>query len=588
MGDVPSLENIYTSKHFFGIQGATPVQRAICRIAEGLPLGDLANHDDVRAAVGGEEALAILAPGTFRPRELDLLCAIRSGKSFFIAAHQFWSSQIIDVATLGPGEVAGYPVLSVNVKSAEQTFNILAGTMLARPTMKALLAGEVGQDTLVIRHPSGRVVECSVAAGARAGQNVISRWLAGVAFEEYPRQAGEAGGAVVNFDAQLNAAAGRVVEGGQILSVGSPWAPFGPAWERYSTGFGRPSRERVIIKAPGPAMNPTWWTPARCEALRASNPTAFVTDVLAGFADPSSAFIPQSDVKAATRAEGEAVLPPVGGRHFVWAMDPATRGNGWTLVGVGHYRDAEGIDHYDVVLAKEWRGSPIAPLSPGHVLQQIARTIAPYGTRRVHTDQHAADAIRDLGKRVGLAVIIHPTVGGNAPEPSPDRKPPNPNTVYRNDALETMAGIFAARTITIPADRVLTGDLLSVRRVLTRNGVAYDFPSTADGRHCDYVPALGLALSRFPSWDQAQARAAFERKREAFADEWRRASAVTPAQVREIEIEDRARARDARVADILRAPPGGLSPMQAQIQAERTHSDEIYDAILKHGDKDPT
>jgi len=49
---------------------------------------------------------------------------------------------------------------------------------------------------------------------------------------------------------------------------------------------------------------PIWWTPARCEALRTSNPTAYVTDVLAGFADPSSAFIPQSELRAAVREDG--------------------------------------------------------------------------------------------------------------------------------------------------------------------------------------------------------------------------------------------------------------------------------------------
>src|ERR1019366_649507 len=282
-----TLESIYTSPKFFGIETATSVQRAICRIAEGRPLEELAEHPDVREAVGGDESLAILAPGSFRPREIDLLCAIRSGKSFFAAAHAFWSAMTARIESLKAGEVPRYPILSVNLRSSEATFAILSGTILARPALRALLVGEVGADSLTLRHPSGRPVECTLAAGARAGANVISVWLAGVTFEEYPRQAGEGGGAVVNYDQQLQAAIGRVVEGGQILSVGSPWAPSGPAYERFASTFGRPTVDRVVVKATGPQMNPTWWTPARCESLQRSNPTAYTTDVLAGFADPS-------------------------------------------------------------------------------------------------------------------------------------------------------------------------------------------------------------------------------------------------------------------------------------------------------------
>ena len=508
MSESLNLETVYTSPRFFGIETATPVQRAICRIAEGRPLEALAEHSDVRQAIGSDDALAILAPGTFRPRELDLLCAIRSGKSFFVAAHQFWSAMTARLEHLKAGEVPRYPVLSVNVRSAEATFNILAGVVVARPALRSLLIGEPGADSLFLRHPSGRAVECSVAAGVRAGANLVSVWLLGAAFEEYPRQASEAAGAIVNFDEQLRAAAGRVVEGGQILSVGSPWAPSGPAFERFSVGFGHPSPERVVIKATGPMMNPTWWTPARCEALQRSNPTAYTTDVLANFADPSAAFAQQSDVKAAIRTGGPVILPAQKGRRYACAMDPGGRGNHWTLVVLASYRDTEGYVRYEVALAKSWAGTTENPLSPWAVLSDIRSTVAPYGVQQIATDQFAADAIRDLGHRCGLNIFIRTTVPGNKREDAV----PNPRIIHRNDMYEALGGLFVTRTISIPNDPTFIRDMLSIRRVVTRTGVTYDLPETPDRRHCDYAPAAALALSFFPQWPDALRAAAFRQK----------------------------------------------------------------------------
>jgi hypothetical protein len=407
-------------------------------------------------------------------------------------------------------------MLSINVLSAGATYGHLAGTMLARPVLRSLLIGEPGGESLLLRHPSGRAVEVCVAAGARAGANVVSVWLTGVAFEEYPRQAGEAQGAAVNYDSQLSAASGRVVDGGQILSVGSPWAPFGPAFERHATSFGKPSPERVVIKATGPMMNPTWWTPARCESLQRSNPTAYTTDVLAEFADPSSSCLAQSDVRHAVRKDGPAVLPPRSGVWLVAAMDPGARGNAWTLALLASSRDADGTDRFEVAIAKEWRGSSMAPLSPGHVLTQIRQLLAPWGLRRVYTDQHSADAIRDLGARVGLEVSIRTVVPGNQRE---DR-PVNPLTIHKNDMMEGLAAAFQTRVMSIPDDRTLISDLLSIRRVVTRMGVSYDLPTTADGRHADYAPAIAMALAIFPGSQERARAVAFQAQTDRYDAMW--------------------------------------------------------------------
>jgi hypothetical protein len=512
--DVPSLETILTSREFFALEKATACQRAICRIAEGLALDELATDDDVRQMVGGREALDILTPGSFRPKEVDVLSGIRGGKSLFVAAHAFWSSQVVNLDSLRAGEVPRFPIVSINVKSAEATLGHLVGTLSSKPLLKPFLVGDPVDGSVYIRHSTGALIEVCVAAGARAGANLVSVWLCGLGIEELGRQAGEAQGFAVNFEAQLAAASGRVLDGGQILCVGSPWAPFGPAYERSSTCFGKPTPERVILKARGPQMNPEWWTPERCESLKRTNATSYVTDVCAEFCDPSTSALAQSDVRHAVRKDGPSVIPPTDGGFLAVGMDPASRGNDWTLVLVRSFQDrqdADQITRYEVMLARRWSGSTLSPLSPAEVLREIAQLLRPYFPNhrsRVFQDQASGDANRDLAARFGLEVVVRHVSAGNRR----DDRLVNPNVVFRNDMYEGMIAAFQQRVISTPDDKYFVNDLLAIQRVTTRLGVAYDLPKSADGRHCDFAPALALALHELPGTADLARASAYQEK----------------------------------------------------------------------------
>ncbi len=57
-----TLERLLTHPSAFGLLTASPLQRAICRIADGLPLGELAEHPDVMAAIGGVASVPASRP----------------------------------------------------------------------------------------------------------------------------------------------------------------------------------------------------------------------------------------------------------------------------------------------------------------------------------------------------------------------------------------------------------------------------------------------------------------------------------------------------------------------------------------------
>lgn len=459
-----TLEALLVGGAGFGLTTATPVQRAICRAAEGRPLGDLATDPAVVLALGGPEAIERLCG---RPLELVLLSGIRAGKSLIVAALAVYASQTVDLSLLGAGEVARVSVLSLSLDTAKVVYNHITGNVLAKPALRALLAEEPTSDTVVLRHPSGRLVEIKIVAGAKAGGTLVARWSAGVIFDEAPRMSGDE--AVVNFPDARASALGRLLPGAQLVALGSPWAPAGPVYDTVTERWGKPGADLLVIKAPAYAMNPVWWTEARVAEFRARNPDLARTEIDAEFADPEAALLSSVDLDACTR-QAPAELPPDPRCAYVATIDPAARGNAWTLV----LGTREG-GRVRVVLVRQWIGSKVAPLSPAAVLVEMAALLRPYRCDRVLTDQWASDALRDLGRPLGLHLVERAWTAGN-----------------KFEAFESMRVRVALRGFDLPPDPVLRADLLAVRKRVTTTGVTVVLPETSDGRHADYAPALAM------------------------------------------------------------------------------------------------
>jgi hypothetical protein len=461
-----SLETLVTDPSFFGLTTASPVQRAICRVIDGEPLAELGEDEAVRRAFSG------VLP-TERPAEVVWLSAIRSAKSLIAAACCVRWSQTADVSQLGPGEVPRIPVLSLDKDKAQAVLNHLVGRTKASPLLSTIVIGDSAEGVM-LRHPSGRAVEARVVAGKRAGSAVVAYWLAGCVFDEFPRMHG-ADDAVVNWEETRNSALDRILNGGQIVNIGSPWAPFGPAHEMVTEHAGKPTRSVCVARSPGWDTNPAWWTPERVNLARTRNPN-FRTDVAAEFASPEESLIPSEHVDRSVRVEPE-MLPRVEGADYAAAMDPATRGNGWTFVLV----TKEG-QRLRVVTAREWIGTSDAPLSPAAVLDEIVALCRVYGVDSAETDQHMGDALVSLAAERDFALVR--------------RTLTERQRVARYLAIRTRFALGHVELAPSAGDH-LRVDMLRLRKRVTQAGIAVDLPATPDGRHCDYAPAMMLALSRY-------------------------------------------------------------------------------------------
>lgn len=469
------LERLLTSPAAFGLTTASPLQRACCRVIDGLPLGELASCEDVRSAVGDIDALP-----TCRPAEVLILSGIRAAKSLIAGATAVRASQTCDLSGLGAGETPRVSVVSLTTDLAKVVFDHIVGNVLARPALKALMMGEPTTDTIVLRHPSGRPVEIKVVAGARAGASLVARWSAGCIFDEAPRMIGADDG-VVNFDDCHAAVVGRLLPGAQIISIGSPWAPFGPIYDLVMERQGKPGPDLVIIRAPAHHMNPVHWTPERIEQLKAKDPQVYRTDILGEFADPETSLFSSAELDKVTRA-GPPALPFEDKHEYAAAMDPATRGNSWSLVVMTRKRmEPDSLRTKQViVLARQWTGSKLAPLSASKVLGEIAEICRSYRLNVVMTDQYAADPLRELAYQHKLN-LVEETIT-------------QPRKVELYEALRSKIG---EGDVELPPDPVLRGDLLSVRKRVTQTGITFELPRTNDGRHADYAPAVALVMSRF-------------------------------------------------------------------------------------------
>jgi hypothetical protein len=477
-----TLERMIVSPNCFGIPPfvATPLQRAVCRIADGLPFDDLvaqypelAEHLEKTCGPGGLPRV-----GRGLPKEFYIVTAIRTAKSVICAAIALKAALTVDLSMLRPWEQAVVSVLSLTRDKARIIMGHLLGPLYVQPHLKALLAREPTGSCVWIRRPhDGRIVRIQLAAGARAGGSLVGDWSAGALFDEFTRMTGEEEGSVINFDESRKAVLGRILPGGQIVGVGSPWAPRGAAYEIVKKHWGNPTRKVTVLRPPARAMNPAYWTEETIEELRSSPKGEHVyrTDYLGEFADPESNFFATAELDAVTR-KGPLEVPRATGIQYFAAIDPAMLRNAWTLVVTGREYRPDGSVRVIVAKVKQWVPGRLGPLNPELIFAEIRAVCLAYAIHEVFTDKWKSEELTVIGKKVGLTVTVYGLAGQDSVR------------MFDSLRLRVLTG-----GIDLPPDAELRTDLLAVRRIVRNRTIGMDLPFTNDGRHCDYAPSLAVA-----------------------------------------------------------------------------------------------
>lgn len=486
--DLSHFEGLLTSSLGFGLTTASPLQRAIARIVDGRPLGDLADDPRVLRALGG------VRPPTEKPAEFAIVSGIRTAKSLSSAGLAIHWSQRADLSLLGPGEIPRISIVSLSKDLADVVFGHIVGRTMASPLLSKLVLETPTADTIMIRHPSGRPVEIKVVASSKAGSSLVARWSAGVILDEVARWGAD--DAAVSVNDLRDAVLLRILPGAQLVYISSPWAPMGFLYDLVKERWGKPSRDCIVVKAPAYDMAPLIWTPEKLEIAR-RDPRIYRTDIEAEFADPEENLFTTEMIDVATR-EAPLVMPPEPGVQYTAAIDPATRGNSFTLV----VATGSGIKKKRVILAKQWTGSSAVPLRPAAVLEEIAHILKAYRVTVLDSDQYMGDALRDLANQVGLVLVPHSW-----------------SSTERTKRYLTLRTMFEINDVELPPDTVVRQDLQRVVRRYSQNGISIDLVKTNDGRHADYAPAICMALTRWHDQQVSHEQRVFEEGYQGFSEE---------------------------------------------------------------------
>jgi hypothetical protein len=475
--EFPSLEELITSAKpaGVGVKTATPVQRAIMHVLDGKLVPDELWDDP------WEDFAVRKTFGDARPEvtdEVQVLSGVRGLKTVMAVCAAICMTQRVSFPTdLVAGEEPRVNFVSERKDLADAALKYLKGFMRTIPCCRAILVEEPtdGADHVRVRHPSGEVIEIKVVAASRAGATLVSRWCAGMLFDEAPRMASNED-SVRGIEEMLSAVRSRMLPGARIMFVGSPVGRIGPMYKLFQDNFGKVGASVTVARAKGPWLNPYWWTPPRIQALKEKDFDTFLTDVEAEFRDVETSFFSSSSIENCMR-EDLLIVAPERGHKYTCIIDPATRRNAWTMGIV----DTTDNVRFRVCLAMQWMGTPTAPLESRAVFREMKPILASYGIETCISDQYAADPLRELAllEGVGLSSV---TITSKL-------------KMMMNLALRVR---LDSGLIELPPDEKVRDDLVNTRLRINRNGdPSIVLPETADGRHCDYSAMLALLCGSY-------------------------------------------------------------------------------------------
>lgn len=469
-----TLEDLLAGQGFADLP-ASPLQRAIARAAQGRPLAGVIDEETCERHFGTSNLPEVV------PSLVVLVCGIRSGKSFMAACAAIYSSLTADLRGLKAHELPRYAIVGPTVDAARATFVILCGILENSALLRSFIEGEPTADTVVLRRPDGRRVEIVVVAAHRGGLSVRNRWLCGFALEEVAQFGTDSAGAIVNAEDILRAARTRLLPACQGWLISSPFGPSGLLYELFAKHFSKPGRT-LVVHAPTRALNPAF-PQSTIDEISHDDPDTAAREYGAEWLDADSAYLGAALVDPAIRS-GPLLLP---GRALAAGMDPATRGNHWTLAvawtvapssqHTGRVRTGDAPRGRVVVGGVwSWAGSKAHPLSPRQTLTEVAGVLRAYGISQIHVDGWSFDALADHARAVGLTFREQ-------------------RAGERDVPYTRLKALLGNGDLELPPDPVLRADLLAIRQRASANGIKIHLPRTANGRHCDFAPSVALAAT---------------------------------------------------------------------------------------------
>lgn len=411
-------------------------------------------------------------------RVIALHAGGRGGKtSRLLSTYALYAAVTVPLPTLSDGEHAASLIISSELVFARQALSFCGGYVAQSPKLRPMLVGEPGTDSLTLLRPDGNLVDVRVRAAGAKGKGGRAFTLTAALFDEAAFFYDSTG--VVNDVEAYRAVIQRIVPGGQLWMVSTPWVEgIGKLEEVLATNWGSHERALAIRGVGTKVLNPTWDPDGEIEAeLRRDDPENAEREI---DAKPLTAgtlhFLSREAIDAAFRPNQPQVIPYRVGCQYAAGGDTGFKKNSSALA-IVEKLPGEGEDdpeRYRLVRREERKPLPGVPLQPDDVVGDFADVMAGYGVLDLVVDSHEIDDVTN-------ALAAKGATASNAPLPAV--------------AFVAFRNVLHAGRLDLPEDPRLRQQMRDVlSRPMPGGGTQIVLPKRPDGSHGDLLVAVVRAV----------------------------------------------------------------------------------------------
>lgn len=404
------------------------------------------------------------------------VCGARGGKSYVLGGLRLLHLALtVPLTTLAPGEVAVALIVAPDVRLGRQVLRYALGAAESSREIKRRIKAKT-VDAFTIKRPDGEV-KIEVLPATRGGSAVRGRSLVGAVLDEcaYFRDSSFK----VNDLEVYRAVAPRILQGGQLILVSTPWAESGLLWEFFKRNHGHPV-DAICAHAPTLLLRDDEHTRAYVERERANDPANAEVEFDAEFMSTAGeAFFDAAAINQATEPD------PTPADHSVASLgaDFGFRSDSSALVAA--YREPLPAQRIVVPARAIVERVPErrTPLKPSVVVREFAAHVRAHGGDRIVADGHYRQAIAEHLEEHGLALV-------SAPEGAKGKA----------ETYQAVRALLKEGRIRIPINDRFIRQLREVTaRPTAGGGISIVSPRWRTGGHGDLVSAFVLA-----AWDASR------------------------------------------------------------------------------------
>lgn len=510
-----TLERLLCDPQFGDFRQASPVQRAVVRAADGLPV------DLSRCATGTHEERMKFHFGcdklpNIRPRMMVLETGVRAGKTMLAAAGIVRSSLTCRFRRAPEGdeipdadgligvrrdEPVRTPIVGPTLDHCRKAFSDVTSLMTRSPVLSAMVIKPL-TNSLLFQRPDGYRVLIENVSTAAGGSNLRSTWLAGVFFDEADFHGAE--DAAMNLNEQLQAVRTRMLPDSQIWVASSPWSDSSPFHTLHSKAFGFPSADVLAFHSDSRSMNPSL-DKALEASERETNPTNAAREWDAiPLPSGSSRFFPEDAILKSINPDRPTMLAPTPAKHYAgadWGFEKNSSALGIArneycaalpLAPAGY--KARLAYHEELLPTRE------ESLRPKVVVRSFAKRAMEYGCKSIRGDHYLAGI-----RRTEFADFKDTFADGFDRARVPAQEEWDPNRDAQTELFTELRRRMQAGQVELPNDMRLLTQLRGVTSKPVPGGSVKIILPEQGTAHGDLLIAVALALVAVPVSREASA-----------------------------------------------------------------------------------